>query len=73
MSVVPARPQPHKFKPSLDVQFILFVMAKAGEVSPLVQALEEHGTDYICKAVSKLLTLSCHNSGIQTAGGTPQP
>jgi hypothetical protein len=39
---------------------ILFVMAKTGEVSPLVQALEEHGDDEIGKAVSKLLTLSGH-------------
>lgn len=49
---------------------ILFVMAKTGEVSPLVQALKEHGTDDIGKAVSKLLSLSGYNSGAQTAGGT---
>jgi HEAT repeat protein len=48
---------------------ILFVMAKTGEVAPLVRALEEHGTDDIGKAVSKLLALSGHNSGKQTAGG----
>ena len=39
---------------------ILFVMAKTGEVAPLVQAVEEHGDDEIGKAVSKLLTLSGH-------------
>lgn len=45
---------------------ILFVMAKTGEVEPLVRALEEHGDDEIGKAVSKLLTLSGH--GQQAAG-----
>jgi hypothetical protein len=39
---------------------ILFVMAKTGEVEPLVRALEEHKTDEIGKAVTKLLTLSGH-------------
>ena len=39
---------------------ILFVMAKTGEVAPLVHAVEEHGDDEIGKAVSKLLTLSGH-------------
>lgn len=39
---------------------ILFVMAKTGEVAPLLQAVEEHGDDEIGKAVSKLLTLSGH-------------
>ena len=48
---------------------ILFVMAKTGEVTPLVRALEKHGTDDIGKAVSKLLTLSGYNSGTQAAGG----
>jgi HEAT repeat protein len=52
---------------------ILFVMAKTGEVSPLVKALEEHGTDDIGKAVSKLLSLSGYNSGNQTADDTTQP
>jgi len=51
---------------------ILFVMAKTGEVSPLVKALEEHGTDDIGKAVSKLLSLSGYNSGNQTADDTTQ-
>ena len=45
---------------------ILFVMAKTGEVEPLVRALEEHRDDEIGKAVSKLLTLSGH--GKQAAG-----
>jgi hypothetical protein len=39
---------------------ILFVMAKTGEVTPLVRALEEHQGDEIGKAVTKLLTLSGH-------------
>jgi hypothetical protein len=39
---------------------ILFVMAKTGEVAPLVHAVAEHGDDEIGKAVSKLLTLSGH-------------
>jgi hypothetical protein len=39
---------------------ILFVMAKTGEVAPLLQAVEEHSGDEIGKAVSKLLTLSGH-------------
>lgn len=39
---------------------ILFVMAKTGEVEPLVAALEAHGDDEIGKAVAKLLTLSGH-------------
>jgi len=39
---------------------ILFVMAKTGEVAPLVHAVEEHGDDEIGRAVSKLLTLSGH-------------
>ena len=37
---------------------ILFVMAKTGEVEPLLRALEEHQADEIGKAVTKLLTLS---------------
>ena len=41
---------------------ILFVMAKTGEVAPLLQAVEEHGDDEIGKAVSKLLTLSGHTA-----------
>ena len=45
---------------------ILFVMAKTGEVEPLLRALEEHRDDEIGKAVSKLLTLSGH--GEQAAG-----
>lgn len=51
---------------------ILFVMAKTGEVEPLVRALEEHKTDEIGKAVAKLLTLSGHQVGKQTAGGSGQ-
>jgi hypothetical protein len=39
---------------------LLFVMAKTGEVSPLVQALEDHPDDEIGRAVTKLLTLSGH-------------
>ena len=45
---------------------ILFVMAKTGEVEPLVSALDEHRDDEIGKAVSKLLSLSGH--GDQAAG-----
>jgi hypothetical protein len=37
---------------------ILFVMAKTGEVQPLVQAIEEHENEEVCRAVLKLLTLS---------------
>lgn len=37
---------------------ILFVMAKAGEVQPLVKAIEEHENVEVCKAVIKLLTLT---------------
>ena len=37
---------------------ILFVMAKTGEVQPLVDAIEEHENDEVCRAVLKLLTLS---------------
>lgn len=39
---------------------LLFVMAKTGEVAPLVEALEEHPEDEIGRAVAKLLTLSGH-------------
>lgn len=39
---------------------ILFVMAKTGEIEPLMRALEEHPDDEIGKAVTKLLTLSGH-------------
>jgi HEAT repeat protein len=39
---------------------ILFVMAKSGEVEPLVRALEAHPDDEIGKAVAKLLALSGH-------------
>ncbi len=39
---------------------MLFVMAKTGEVQPLVAALEAHRDDEIGRAVSKLLTLSGH-------------
>ncbi len=37
---------------------ILFVMAKSGEVQPLVRAIEDHQDDDIGKAAIKLLTLS---------------
>ena len=37
---------------------ILFVMAKTGEVQPLVEAIEEHESEEVCRAVLKLLTLS---------------
>jgi hypothetical protein len=37
---------------------ILFVMAKTGEVQPLVHAIEENQNDEISRAVIKLLTLS---------------
>lgn len=39
---------------------ILFVMAKTGEVEPLVRALKEHRKDEIGRAVTKLLNLSGH-------------
>ena len=51
---------------------ILFVMAKTGEVDPLVRALEEHPDDEIGKAVSKLLSLSGHQGGERAAGGGAQ-
>jgi len=41
---------------------LLFVMAKTGEVAPLLRALEEHPEDEIGKAVTKLLTLSGHRN-----------
>ena len=41
---------------------ILFVMAKAGEIKPLVQAIEEHENDEVRRAVIKLLTLSGHSA-----------
>ncbi|HEV7682223.1 MAG TPA: HEAT repeat domain-containing protein [Pyrinomonadaceae bacterium] len=47
---------------------ILFVMAKTGEVEPLLRAHEEHRDDEIGKAVAKLLTLSGHRLGEQAAG-----
>jgi hypothetical protein len=47
---------------------ILFVMAKTGEVEPLVKALAEHRDDEIGKAVAKLLSLSGHQIGEKTAG-----
>ena len=37
---------------------ILFVMAKTGELQPLVEAIEEHENEEVCRAVLKLLTLS---------------
>jgi HEAT repeat protein len=37
---------------------ILFVMAKAGEVQPLVNAIEDHENVEVCTAVIKLLTLT---------------
>lgn len=37
---------------------ILFVMAKTGEVQPLVEAIEEHENEEVCRAALKLLTLS---------------
>jgi hypothetical protein len=39
---------------------LLFVMAKTGELEPLMRAVEEHGQDEIGRAVTKLLTLSGH-------------
>jgi hypothetical protein len=51
---------------------ILFVMAKTGEVEPLVQALKDHPDDEIGKAVSKLLTLSGHQVGERAAGADAQ-
>ncbi|HEV7743431.1 MAG TPA: HEAT repeat domain-containing protein [Pyrinomonadaceae bacterium] len=47
---------------------MLFVMAKTGEVEPLLRAHEEHHDDEIGKAVAKLLTLSGHRAGEQAAG-----
>jgi hypothetical protein len=37
-------------------------MAKAGEIKPLVQAIEEHENDEVRRAVIKLLTLSGHSA-----------
>ncbi len=37
---------------------ILFVMAKTGEIQPLVKAIEEHPNDEISRAIIKLLILS---------------
>ncbi|HVQ40284.1 MAG TPA: HEAT repeat domain-containing protein [Pyrinomonadaceae bacterium] len=37
---------------------LLFTMAKAGEVQPLVRAIEEHENVEVCRAVIKLLTLT---------------
>ncbi|MDQ1637498.1 MAG: hypothetical protein QOF62_837 [Pyrinomonadaceae bacterium] len=37
---------------------ILFVMAKTGEVEPLIKAIEEHPSDEVRRAVVKLLNLS---------------
>lgn len=37
---------------------VLFVMAKTGEVQPLVQAIEQHENDEVSRAVIKLLALS---------------
>jgi len=37
---------------------ILFVMAKAGEVQPLIQAIEDHENVEVCRAVIKLLNLT---------------
>lgn len=37
---------------------ILFVMAKTGEVQPLIGAVAEHENDEVCRAVLKLMTLS---------------
>jgi hypothetical protein len=37
---------------------ILFVMAKTGEVAPLIKAIEEHPSDEVRRAVVKLLNLS---------------
>jgi hypothetical protein len=37
---------------------ILFVMAKTGEVEPLIKAIEEHPNDEVRRAVVKLLNLS---------------
>lgn len=39
---------------------ILFVMAKTGEVGPLLHALQEHPDDEVGQAVTRLLTLSGH-------------
>lgn len=41
---------------------ILFVMTKAGEIKPLVEAIEEHENDEVRRAVIKLLTLSGHSA-----------
>ena len=40
---------------------MLFVMAKTGEVQPLVQAIQEHSNGEISEAAIKLLTLSGHS------------
>lgn len=40
---------------------MLFVMAKSGEIAPLVQAVEEHENEEVCRAAIKLLTLSANS------------
>jgi HEAT repeat protein len=49
-------------KDTYDALSLLFVMAKTGEIDPLVRALEEHANDEVGKAVAKLLTLSGHQT-----------
>lgn len=37
---------------------MLLIMAKTGEVQPLVKAIEEHEDEEVCRAATKILTLS---------------
>ena len=46
---------------------LLFVMAKAGEIQPLLQAIEEHPESEICSAAVKLLNLSGQTNSAEAA------
>ncbi|MCM3904701.1 MAG: HEAT repeat domain-containing protein [Pyrinomonadaceae bacterium] len=46
---------------------LLFVMAKAGEIQPLVQAIEEHAEPDVCIAAIKLLNLSGQSGAADAA------
>jgi hypothetical protein len=46
---------------------LLFVMAKAGEIQPLLQAIEEHPESEICTAAVKLLNLSGQTHSAEAA------
>ncbi len=46
---------------------LLFVMAKAGEIQPLVEAIEEHPEPDVCIAAIKLLNLSGQSGAAEAA------